>query len=190
MPPKTSTNIFQMPLKHPKNASETPHKRVLNASEKYLKCIWNAPKRILPHSNAPKCMLNAFEITPTCLRNAYKTSPKCLRNAPKMSPKHLKNTSKRPLKRHWSTTETSETPQNSVQCGSCIIVLYVLVWYIIWIVSSSPSDFHSEKVGLIRITYDPPVSISVDKYLKWLRVALKKLSIFEIFLTHGHKINT
>ena len=45
---------------------------------------------------------------------------------------------------------------------------YTQVWYIIGIVSSSPTDFHSEKIGLIRVTYDPPVSIRVNKYLKWL----------------------
>ena len=36
-----------------------------------------------------------------------------------------------------------------------IIVTYTQVWYIIGIVSSSPTDFHSEKIGLIRVTYDP-----------------------------------
>ena len=29
------------------------------------------------------------------------------------------------------------------------------VWYIIGIISSSPTHFHSEKIGLIRVTYDP-----------------------------------
>ena len=43
-------------------------------------------------------------------------------------------------------------------------VTYSQVWYIIGIVSSSPTDFHSEKIGLIRVTYDPPVSIRVNKY--------------------------
>ena len=32
---------------------------------------------------------------------------------------------------------------------------YTQVWYIIWIIISSPTDFHSEKIGLIRVTYDP-----------------------------------
>ena len=41
---------------------------------------------------------------------------------------------------------------------------YTLVWYIIGIVSLSPSHFHSEKIGLIRVTYDPPVSYRV-KYI-------------------------
>ena len=41
---------------------------------------------------------------------------------------------------------------------------YTQVWYIIGIVSSSPTHFHSEKIGLIRVTYDPPVSIRVNKY--------------------------
>ena len=44
---------------------------------------------------------------------------------------------------------------------------YTLVWYIIGIVSSSPIDFHSEKIGLIRVTYYHPVSIRVNKYFKW-----------------------
>ena len=34
----------------------------------------------------------------------------------------------------------------------------------IGIVSSSPTHFHSENIGLIRVTYDPPVSIRVNKY--------------------------
>ena len=34
-------------------------------------------------------------------------------------------------------------------------VTYSQVWYIIGIVSSSPTYFHSEKIGLIRVTYDP-----------------------------------
>ena len=33
---------------------------------------------------------------------------------------------------------------------------YTQVWYIIGIVSSSPTHFHSEKIGLIRVTYDLP----------------------------------
>ena len=41
---------------------------------------------------------------------------------------------------------------------------YSQVWYIIRIVSSSPTHFHSEKIGLIRVTYDPPVSIWVNNY--------------------------
>ena len=32
---------------------------------------------------------------------------------------------------------------------------YTQVWYIIGIISSSPTHFHSEKIGLIRVTYDP-----------------------------------
>ena len=35
-------------------------------------------------------------------------------------------------------------------------VTYSQVWYIIGIVSSSPTHFHSEKIGLIRVTYDLP----------------------------------
>ena len=38
------------------------------------------------------------------------------------------------------------------------------MWYIIGIVSSRPFDFHSQKIGLIRVTYDPPVSKRVNKY--------------------------
>ena len=51
---------------------------------------------------------------------------------------------------------------------STLELTYTQVWYIIGIVSSSPTHFHSEKIGLIRVTYDPPVSIRVNKYLKWL----------------------
>ena len=36
--------------------------------------------------------------------------------------------------------------------------------YIIGIVSSSPTDFHSE-IGLIRVTYDPPVCYRVKYFL-------------------------
>ena len=32
---------------------------------------------------------------------------------------------------------------------------YTQVWYIIGIVSSSPTQFHSEKIGLFWVTYDP-----------------------------------
>ena len=38
---------------------------------------------------------------------------------------------------------------------STLELTYTQVWYIIGIVSSSPTDFHSEKIGLIRVTYDP-----------------------------------
>ena len=38
--------------------------------------------------------------------------------------------------------------------------------YIIGIVSSSPTDFHSEKIGLIRVTNYPPVSIRVKSALE------------------------
>ena len=47
-------------------------------------------------------------------------------------------------------------------------VTYTQVWYIIGSVSSSPTHLHSEKLGLIRVTYDPPVSIRVNKHLMWL----------------------
>ena len=36
-----------------------------------------------------------------------------------------------------------------------VIVTYTQVWYIIGIVSSSPTHFHSEKIGLIGVTIDP-----------------------------------
>ena len=51
---------------------------------------------------------------------------------------------------------------------STLELTYTQVWYIIAIVSSSPYDFHSEKIGLIRVAYDPPFSIRVYKYLKLL----------------------
>ena len=47
-------------------------------------------------------------------------------------------------------------------------VTYSQVWYIIGIVRSSPTHFHSEKIGLIRVTYDPPVCIRVNKYYSYL----------------------
>ena len=47
-------------------------------------------------------------------------------------------------------------------------VTYSQVWYIIGIVSSSPTYFHSEKIGLIRVNYDTPVSIRVNKHFMWL----------------------
>ena len=49
---------------------------------------------------------------------------------------------------------------------------YTQVWYIIGIVSSSPTDFHSEKIGLIRVTYDSTVSIRINKYLKSLSLSV------------------
>ena len=58
------------------------------------------------------------------------------------------------------------SPPTSIRVRSALEVTYTQVWYIIGIVSSSPTDFHSEKIGLIRVTYDPPVSIMVNKYLK------------------------
>ena len=64
---------------------------------------------------------------------------------------------------------------------------YTQVWYIIGIIGSSPTDFHSEKIGLIRVTYDPPVSIRVNKYLKWL--ILKCDTSFESS-AHALLINT
>ena len=45
-----------------------------------------------------------------------------------------------------------------------IIVTYTQVLYIIGTISSSPNYFHSERIGLIRVTYDPPVSFRVNKY--------------------------
>ena len=46
------------------------------------------------------------------------------------------------------------------------IVTYTQVRYIIGIVILSHTDFYSEKIGLIRVTYDPPVSIRVWLLLK------------------------
>ena len=43
---------------------------------------------------------------------------------------------------------------------------YTQVLYAIQIVSSSPTHFHSEIIGLIRVTYDLPVSISVNNILR------------------------
>ena len=38
---------------------------------------------------------------------------------------------------------------------SALEVTYTQVWYIVGIISSSPTHFHSEKIGLIRVTIDP-----------------------------------
>ena len=57
------------------------------------------------------------------------------------------------------------------------------MWYIIWILGSSPTDFHSEKIGLIRVTYDPPVSIRVNEYLKSLSHTFFLLSFFFLSLS-------
>ena len=45
---------------------------------------------------------------------------------------------------------------------------YTQVWYIIGIISSSLTHFHSEKIGLIRVTYATHVSIRVNKHFMWL----------------------
>ena len=47
-----------------------------------------------------------------------------------------------------------------------IIVTYTQVWYIIGIVSSSPTDCHSEKIGLIRVQITSPVSMRVKSALE------------------------
>ena len=43
-------------------------------------------------------------------------------------------------------------------------VTFSQVWYIIGIVSSSQTHFHSEKIGLVRVNYELPVSIRVNNY--------------------------
>ena len=47
---------------------------------------------------------------------------------------------------------------------------YSQVWYIIGIVRSSLTHFHWEKIGLIRVTYDPLSVFRVNEYLKWLKL--------------------
>ena len=42
-------------------------------------------------------------------------------------------------------------PPVSIRVKSALEATYTQVWYIYGIVSSSPSDFHSEKIGLIRV---------------------------------------
>ena len=62
-----------------------------------------------------------------------------------------------------------------------IIVTYTQVWYIIGIVSSSPTHFHSEKIGLIRVTYDPlPVLGLIN--IKSLSLFFS-LSLFSLFFS-------
>ena len=46
-------------------------------------------------------------------------------------------------------------PPSTTNFLSAFWVTYTQVWYIIGIVSSSPTDFHSEKIGLIRVNYEP-----------------------------------
>ena len=60
-----------------------------------------------------------------------------------------------------------------------MIVTYTQVWSIIWIDSSCPTDFHSEKIGLIKVTYGLPVSIRVNEYLKSLLLSIS-LSFFSL----------
>ena len=47
-----------------------------------------------------------------------------------------------------------ELPNVTAKSGAFIWIRTVIdnMWYIIWIVSSSPNDFHLEKIGLIRVT--------------------------------------
>ena len=51
----------------------------------------------------------------------------------------------------------SATPHHTIhwKLFKHLEVTYGQVWYIIGIISSSPADFHSEKIGLIRVIYDP-----------------------------------
>ena len=67
------------------------------------------------------------------------------------------------LRESWHYNH-STTPPTHRKLFKHLEVTYSQVWYIIGIVSSSPTHFHSEKIGLIRVTYDPPVSIRVNKY--------------------------
>ena len=39
---------------------------------------------------------------------------------------------------------------------SALEVTYTQVWYMIGIVSSSTTHYHSDRIGLIRVTYDLP----------------------------------
>ena len=52
------------------------------------------------------------------------------------------------------------------------------VWYIIGILNSSPTDFHSEKIWLIRVTEDPPVNICLFLYLSFFLSLFLSLSVF------------
>ena len=78
------------------------------------------------------------------------------------------DTSLESLKPYWFPLRKIGLIRVGIRVKSALELTYTQVWYIIGIVSSSPTDFHSEKIGLIRVTYDPPVSIRVNKYLKWL----------------------
>ena len=46
-------------------------------------------------------------------------------------------------------------PSHHRKLFSALEVTYTQVWYIVGIVSSSPTHFHSEKIGLIGVTIDP-----------------------------------
>ena len=61
-------------------------------------------------------------------------------------------------------------------------VTYSQVWYIIGIVSSSPFDFHSEKIGLIRVTMTPLSVLGLTLSLfSFLRPECTELDFKEIF---------
>ena len=68
----------------------------------------------------------------------------------------------------WHYNHSVPPPHHHQKLFKHLEVTYSQVWYIIGIVSSSPTDFHSEKIGLIRVTYDPSVSVRVNEYSKWL----------------------
>ena len=90
----------------------------------------------------------------------------------------------------WERADTIITLYHTTTTTNFLSTLeltYTQVWYIIGIVSSSPTHFHSEKIGLIRVTYDPPVSIRVNKYLKSCYLSLSlfflSLSLFSLSLS-------
>ena len=59
----------------------------------------------------------------------------------------------------WERADTKITlphhPPTHRKLFKHLEVTYSQVWYIIRIVSLSPTHFHSDKIGLIRVTYDP-----------------------------------
>ena len=54
-----------------------------------------------------------------------------------------------------------------LKCDSDLYVTYTQVWYIIGIVSLSPTYFHSERIGLIRVTYALPVILYIYKEIAY-----------------------
>ena len=58
------------------------------------------------------------------------------------------------LRESWHHNHSVPTHQTTTNFLRTLELTYTQVWYIIGIVSSSPTHFHSEKIGLIRVTYD------------------------------------